>query len=428
MTGSPRVVIVGGGFGGLSAARTLSDAAVQLTLVDRRNHHLFQPLLYQVATAALSPGQIAWPIRSLLARQKNVRVLLADARAVDTARRELVLADGRLPFDALILAAGATHSYFGHGEWEPFAIGLKTLEDALEMRRRFLLAFERAEREPDQERRRILLTFVLVGAGPTGAELAGAMAEIARGVLVSDFRSIDPRQARVILVEAGPRVLPTFPEPLSERARRQLQRLGVEVRTGAAVTGVSAEGVDIGNERIAAGTVFWSAGVKASPLAESLGVPLDSAGRVPVLPDLSVPGHPEIFVIGDLANYPHQTGRPLPGVAQVAIQQGRRAAENIGRRLAGQPTRRFHYRNKGNLAVLGRGAAVADLPRLQMSGFPAWLFWCFVHILFLIGVRNRILVLIEWAWAYLRGVRGARLITDPRGVPATGGNPPDGLP
>jgi NADH dehydrogenase len=411
VSSTPRVVILGGGFGGLSAARALSAAAVHVTLVDRRNHHLFQPLLYQVATAELSPGQIAWPIRSLLSRQKNVRVFLAEAVAIDAASRELVLADGRLPYDALIVAAGAGHSYFGHEDWEACAPGLKTLDDALEIRRRFLLAFERAEREPDAARRRTLMTFVLVGAGPTGAELAGAMAEIARKVLVSDFRAIDPRQARILLVEAGPRVLPTFPEPLSRRAHAALEGLGVEVMTGAPVTGVGPGWVEIAGERIPAGTVLWSAGVAASSLVRSLGVALDPAGRVEVLPDLSVPGHPEIFVVGDGARFIHQTGQPLPGVAQVAIQQGRRAARNALRRFAGRPTEPFHYRNRGNLAVLGRGAAIADLPRLQMSGFPAWLVWCFVHILFLIGARNRILVMVEWAWAYLRGVRGARLIT-----------------
>jgi NADH dehydrogenase len=425
VTGTPRVVIVGGGFGGLSAARALSDAAVHVTLVDRRNHHLFQPLLYQVATAALSPGQIAWPIRSLLARQKNTRVLLSEARAIELARRELVLADGRLPFDALILAAGAAHSYFGHPEWERWAPGLKTLEDAVEMRRRFLLAFEQAERETDPDRRRRLLTFVLVGAGPTGAELAGAMAEIARGVLVCDFRAIDPRTARIVLVEAGPRVLPAFPEKLSESALAQLRRLGVEVRTASPVTALGEGWVVMGGERLEAENIFWSAGVKASPLAASLLIPLDAAGRVPVLPDLSVPGYPEIFVIGDLATFSHQTGRPLPGVAQVAIQQGRQAAENVRRRLAGVPTAVFRYHDRGNLAVLGRGAAVADLPHGKLRGFPAWLIWCFVHILFLIGVRNRLLVLIEWAWAYLRGVRGARLIT---GSPPAPGETPAGLP
>jgi NADH dehydrogenase len=407
----PRVVIVGAGFGGLSAARSLARAPARVTVVDRRNHHLFQPLLYQVATAALSPGDIAYPIRAILRRQKNATVLLADAAAIDTSSRELVLTDGRIGYDFLILATGARHAYFGHQEWEERAPGLKSLEDALEIRRRILLAFEKAERETDPDRRRALLTFVLVGGGPTGAELAGAIGEISRHVLASDFRSIDPREARILLVEAGPKILPTFPPELSASAAAALERLGVEIRTGAPVTAIGPDSVEIAGERLPASTVLWAAGVAASPLARSLGVPLDKAGRVLVEPDLTVPGHPEIFVIGDLAAFLHQTGKPLPGVAPVAIQQGRHAAQNVERALRGAPRVPFRYRDPGNLAVLGRAAAIADLGRIRLTGFPAWLFWCFVHILYLIGFRNRFIVMFEWAWAYFSYQRGARLIT-----------------
>jgi NADH dehydrogenase len=408
----PRVVIIGGGFGGLTAARSLRTAPVSVTLVDRRNHHVFQPLLYQVATAALSPGDIAYPIRSILRKQKNTEVLLAEIAAIDLSRREVQFTGGSISYDYLIVGAGAAHSYFGHDDWEKSAPGLKTLEDALEIRRRFLLAFEEAEREPDPARRQKLLTFVLVGGGPTGAELAGAMAEISRTVLVGDFRVVDPRQARIILLEAGARILPTFPEELSAKAAAALTRLGVEVRTSSPVTGIGPGFVDVGAERLEAGTILWSAGVAAAPVARSLGIPLDRAGRVPVEPDLSIPGHPEVFVIGDLAAFLHQTGKPLPGVAQVAIQQGRYAAMVIARRVSGQPSAGpFHYRDPGNLAVLGRGAAIADLGRVRLSGAPAWLFWCLVHILYLIGFRNRFIVMFEWAWAYFRNERGARLIT-----------------
>jgi NADH dehydrogenase len=403
-------VIVGSGFGGLSAARDLRDAPADVTVVDRRNHHLFQPLLYQVATAALSPGDIAYPIRSILRRQANARVLLAEAQSIDLASRQVALTDGRLDYDFLILATGSRDSYFGHDDWAAWAPGLKSLEDALEIRRRILIAFERAERETDAGRRRALLTFVLVGGGPTGAELAGAIAEISRHVLVSDFRAIDPRDARVLLIEAGPRILPAFPEELSAKAHAELQRLGVEVRTGTPVTQVGPGFVETGGERLLAETVLWNAGVTGSPLAGSIGVPLDRAGRVPVESGLSIPGHPEAFVIGDLAAFLHQTGKPLPGVAQVAIQQGRHAARNIRRALAGQVPLAFHYRDLGNLAVLGRDAAVADLGPIRMSGFPAWLFWCFVHIMNLVGFRNRFIVFIEWAWAYFSYQRGARLI------------------
>ncbi len=423
----PRIVIVGAGFGGLSAAKALAHAAVDVTVVDRRNHHLFQPLLYQVATAELSPGDIAYPIRSILRRQKNTTVLMAEVRSVDLQARRLALADGALEYDALILAAGAGHSYFGHDDWEPFAPGLKNLDDALEIRRRILLAFERAEREPDPERRRALLTFVLVGGGPTGSELAGAIAEISRHVLVSDFRSIDPRQARILLIEAGPRILPSFPAGLAQRAAQTLARLGVEIHVGTPVTKIEAETVEFGGTRVAAATILWTAGVAASPLARSLSVPLDRAGRVPIEADLTVAGHPDVFVIGDQA-YLVESGRPLPGVAQVAIQQGGHAARNALRGLAGRPRVAFHYRDPGNLAVLGRGKAIADLGRIQLAGLAGWIVWAFVHILYLIGFRNRFAVMFEWAWAYVTWQRGARLITGQVGPPPARSLPGPPLP
>ena len=418
--GRPRVIVVGAGFGGLAAARALAHVPVQLTVVDRRNHHLFQPLLYQVATAALSPGDIAYPIRSILRHQANARVLLAEVVAIDVARREVRLLDGSLPYDFLVVAGGAGHAYFGHDAWEKDAPGLKTLEDAINIRRRILLAFEQAERETDPAVRRDLLTFVIVGGGPTGVELAGAIAEISRHVIVSDFRSIDPREARIVLVEAGPRLLPAMLPATSSTAAATLVRLGVEVRVGTPVTDVDARGVSIGAERLAARTVVWAAGVAASPLARSLGVPLDRAGRVPVEPDLSVSGHPEVFVIGDLSVYTHQTGRPLPGLSPVALQQGRAVAANIRATLAGRPRRRFHYVDKGTMAVIGRSEAVAEIAGLRFSGLVAWLLWCFVHIFFLIGFRNRIIVMMEWAWAYFTYQRGARLITGEVGTPRTG--------
>ena len=418
--GRPRVVIVGAGFGGLAAARALADAPVRVTVVDRRNYHLFQPLLYQVATAALSPGDIAYPIRSVLRHQTNANVLLAEVVGIDVARREVRLADGMLPYDFLIVAAGAGHAYFGHDAWEKDAPGLKTLEDAIEIRGRILLAFEKAERETDPSTRRDLLTFVIVGGGPTGVELAGAIAEISRHVIVSDFRSIDPREARIVLVEAGPRLLPAMLPASSETAAETLTRLGVEVRVGAPVTEVDARGVSIGSERLDARTVVWAAGVAASPLAKLLGVPLDRAGRVPIEPDLSIPGHSEVFVIGDLSVYTHQTGHPLPGLSPVALQQGRAAARSIRATLAGTPRHRFHYVDKGTMAVIGRSEAVAEIAGLRFSGLIAWLLWCFVHIFFLIGFRNRIIVMTEWAWAYLTYQRGARLITGNVEPPRTG--------
>jgi NADH dehydrogenase len=406
----PHVVIVGGGFGGLYAAFGLSGAPVRVTLVDRRNHHLFQPLLYQVATAALSPGDIAQPIRYVLRGIPNVAVVLAEATAVDLARRCLALADGELTYDYLILAAGASHAYFGHDEWQPYAPGLKTIEDGLEIRRRVLLAFEAAERETDEARRRALLTFVIVGGGPTGVELAGALAEIARDALTHEYRAIDPATARILLIEAGARILSGFAPPSSAAAARALARRGVEVRTSTTVTRIAPGVVEAGPLAIPAETVLWAAGVIAAPLARTLGVPLDRAGRVLVEPDLTVPGHPEVTVIGDLAAFLHD-GAPLPGMAPVAIQMGRHVAADLRRRLRGEPARRFRYRNKGMMATVGRNAAVAERGRVRLSGFVGWVAWVLVHIVFLIGFRNRLLVLFEWAWAYVTFNRGVRLIT-----------------
>jgi NADH dehydrogenase len=406
----PRVVIIGGGFGGLSAARALRKVPVDVTLLDRRNHHLFQPLLYQVATATLNPADIATPIRHILRRQKNAAVIMAEATAIDPADRKVLLADGELSYDYLVVATGATHSYFGHDDWAPYAAGLKTIEDALEIRRRILVAYERAERETDPERQREWMTFVIVGGGPTGVELAGALAEISRHALAKDFRSIDPTKARILLLEGGPRILPPFPPVLSESARQQLVDLGVEVRGGAQATGIDDGGVWIGSERLAARTVLWAAGVAASPLARSLGVHLDRAGRVPVTPELTVPGRPEIFVIGDLASL-QENGKPLPGVAPVAMQQGRHAGRNIAHAVRGEQLTRFRYHDKGSLAVIGRGAGVAAFTKSTWSGAIAWWLWLLIHIFYLIGFRNRVLVLLQWAWAYLTWQRGARLIT-----------------
>lgn len=404
------VVILGAGFGGLYAAKALRSADVRVTLVDRRNHHTFQPLLYQVATAGLNPSDIAIPIRRILRHQRNAEVLLAEATAIDVGQKKVVFADGELAYDVLVVAVGATHSYFGHDDWARRAPGLKSVEDALEMRRRVLFAFEAAERETDPVRRRAYLTFVIVGAGPTGVELAGALSEIARHTLRGDFRHIDPSDARVLLLEGGPRVLPTYVEELGERARSQLVSLGVDVRTSAKVTEIDERGVALGSERIDASVVLWAAGVAASPLARTLGVPLDRAGRVLVRPDLTIPGHDDVYVIGDLAAVA-QDGRPVPGVAPAAIQEARSAAENIRRRLRGEPRRPFRYRDKGALATIGRAAGIADFGRLKLSGLLAWLAWLLVHIFFLIGFRNRFLVLFEWAWSYVTFERGARLIT-----------------
>jgi NADH dehydrogenase len=407
----PRVVIIGGGFGGLYAARGLRRAPVDVTMLDRRNHHLFQPLLYQVATAALNPSDIAAPIRSVLRSQKNATVLLAEARAIDTANKKVLLADGDdVPYDYLIVSTGATHSYFGRDDWARYAPGLKTIEDALEIRRRVLFAYEAAEREQRPEHRKAWMTFVVVGAGPTGVELAGALAEVSRHTLARDFRHINPSEARILLLEGGPRVLPTYPPELSEKAVKQLQRLGVEVVTSAKVTAIDDGGVNVGEQRIDARTKIWAAGVMASPLARSLGAPLDRAGRVKVTPELTVPSHDEIFVIGDLAAV-ETDGKPVPGVAPAAMQGGSYAARAILRRLAGQKPTPFHYWDKGSLATIGRSSAVADLGRIKLSGFLAWAAWLLIHILYLIGFRNRVLVLVEWFWAYVTFQRGARLIT-----------------
>lgn len=407
----PRVVIIGGGFGGLSAAVSLKGAPVEILLIDRRNHHVFQPLLYQVATAGLSPGDIAAPIRWILRHQANVRVWMGEITSIDPDRRVVLLDDGEAPYDYLIVAAGATHAYFGHDEWRHFAPGLKTLEDALDMRRRVLMAFEKAERETDRAVQRRMLTFVVVGGGPTGVELAGALSEISRHALANDFRDIDPESARVILIEGGPRLLAAYQEDMSAFAKRALERLGVNVWTGSIVTNVTEGQVHVGGETIEAGTILWAAGVSASPLGASLGAPTDRAGRVFVNDDLTVPGHPEVSVIGDLAALKQADGTWLPGVAQVAIQQGRHAGRNLRRVLQGQPTQPFVYRNLGNLATIGRNSAVAELPRWRFKGYGAWLFWLFVHIANLIGFRNRLSVMTQWAFSYLTFQRAVRLIT-----------------
>jgi NADH:ubiquinone reductase (H+-translocating) len=414
----PRVVIVGAGFGGLIAARKLATSAVQVTLIDRRNYHTFQPLLYQVATAGLSPGEIAAPIRWILRGQSNVRILMGEVEDVDVSRRVVRLVDANIPYDYLIVAAGASHAYFGHDEWEPFATGLKTIEDALEIRRRVLLAFELAERQAAESGEQVQLNFVVVGGGPTGVELAGTLAEIARRALVNEFHSIDPERTRILLLEGGPRVLPAYPEDLSRSAEEQLRHLGVEVHTSAMVTGIEPAAVITSQTRLPAAVILWAAGVAASPLGKKLGAPVDRAGRVLVNPDLSLPGHPEVFVIGDLASLKDKNGNPLPGLAPVAMQQGKATAENIARELQGNPRQDFHYLDKGSLATIGRAAAVAQFGKVHISGFLAWLSWLFVHIFFLIGFRNRIIVLIQWAWAYFTYERGARLITGSTQLPS----------
>jgi NADH dehydrogenase len=415
----PHVVIVGGGFGGLTAAKALRRKPVRVTLVDRQNHHLFQMLLYQVATAGLSPGDIASPIRWILRRQANTRVLMADAQRVDVAGQQLITDVGALPFDYLILAPGVTHSYFGHDDWRAHAPGLKTLDDALAIRSQMLLAFERAERAASGDERRRCLTFIIVGGGPTGVELAGSIVEIARHALSHEFRAIDTRTATVLLLEGGPDVLPAFPQDLRDRARRDLERLGVTVRTGAKVDRIEHGVVHIGDERLEAGTILWAAGVQASPLGGTLGVPLDRAGRVKVEPDLSVPGARSIFVVGDLATLDGPQGKPLPGVASVAIQEAHHVVAAIAADLAGRPRATFHYRNPGDLATIGRAAAVADLGWIRFAGWTAWLFWLFVHILKLTGFRNRLVVFVQWAWAYVTFQRSIRLITG-----RAGGGPP----
>lgn len=411
---SPRVVIVGGGFAGLNAAKGLRRAPVQVTVLDRKNHHTFQPLLYQVALAVLSPAEIASPIRAVLRRSRNTEVLLGEVRGFDLQKR-LVRADGlEVPYDYLVVAAGATHAYFGHPEWEQYAPGLKTIEDATEIRGRILLAFEQAEREAFATRTTRPLNFVVIGAGPTGVELAGAIADISRRYLEHDFRSIDPRQARIILLEGGPRVLPAYPDDLSASAERQLRQMGVEVRTSAMVTNLEPGVVTVGKERIPASVILWGAGVSASPLGKMLGAATDRAGRAIVEPDLSIPGHPEVFVLGDLAAAKFKEGAMVPGVAPAAIQMGKFAARQIRRSLAGKPREEFHYWDKGNLATIGRSRAVADLGRLHISGYFAWLAWLVIHLFFLIGFRNRIMVIMDWAWSYVAYSHSARLITEPR--------------
>jgi NADH:ubiquinone reductase (H+-translocating) len=413
----PRVVIVGAGFGGLTAARKLAHSPVQVTVIDRKNHHTFQPLLYQVATAGLSPGEIAAPIRWILGGRPNVEVLMEEVTDFDLGRGVVITSEQETSYDYLIVAAGASHAYFGHEEWEPLAPGLKTIEDALEIRRRVLLAFELAEREVAGGGPAKLLNFVVVGGGPTGVELAGTLAEISRHALTREFHKIDPKMTHIILIEGGPRVLPTYSEDLSRSAEEQLRGLGVDVRTSTMVTGVEPGAVYLGNTRLPAVVTLWAAGVGASPLGKKLGAAVDRAGRVNVQPDLSLPGHPEVFVIGDLAALKDSQGKMLPGVAPVAIQEGKFVAQTIARELKGKPRQQFRYLDKGSLATIGRAAAVAQFGKIHISGFVAWLSWLFVHIFFLIGFRNRLIVLIQWAWSYFTYERGARLITGSTTLP-----------
>ena len=407
----PRVVIVGGGFGGLEAAKKLVCENVRLTIIDRTNYHLFQPLLYQVATAALSPADIAAPIRAVLRKCKNAEVMLAEVQSVDLNTRVVHAGDLNVQYDFLILAAGATHAYFGHDEWERLAPGLKSLEDAVEIRRRILLAFEYAEKISDPAVRAAAMTFVIIGGGPTGVEMAGAIAEIARHTLARDFRHIDPSSARVVLIESESQVLATFPEDLRTSAMKQLQDLGVEVRTGVHATDLTEAGLRVGDEFIPCRVKIWAAGNTASFVGKSLGVPVDRVGRVIVQDDLTIPGHPEVQVIGDLANFTGKDGKSLPGVSPVAMQQGRHAARNILNMIEGRKPQRFWYFDKGSMATIGRNKAVADLRLLHLSGLPAWVAWLFVHTLFLVGFRNRVVVLFQWAWAYFTFNKGARLIT-----------------
>jgi NADH dehydrogenase len=425
---TPRVVIVGAGFGGLNAAQALANAPVRITVIDQKNFHTFQPLLYQVATAGLSPGEIAAPIRSILRSHKNIEVLMAEVTGFDLDQRRVETAEGSIPYDYLIVAAGASHAYFGHDDWEPYAPGLKTIEDALEIRRRVLLAFELAERHAAGGETAMPLNFVVVGGGPTGVELAGTLAEISRHALAHEFRSIDPARTHILLIEGGPRVLATYAEDLSRSAQEQLNHLGVEVRTSTTVTCIEPGAVYAGDTRMPATVVLWAAGVAASPLGKKLGAAVDRAGRVLVQPDLTVPGHPEVFVIGDLAALKDEQGKMLPGVAPVAIQQGRFVAkvirEEVESHAKAGARAPFHYWDKGSLATIGRAAAVAEFGRIHISGFIAWLSWLFVHILFLIGFRNRLLVFIQWAWSYVTYERGARLITGSTYLPGWTGDQP----
>src|SRR5213592_1598142 len=407
----PHVIIIGAGFGGLQAAKKLGRQNVRVTVIDRTNYHLFQPLLYQVATAALSPADIAAPVRAVLSKCKNTEVMLAEVQSVDVNAKKIRTTDTEITYDFLILATGARHSYFGHDEWEKLAPGLKSLEDAIEVRRRLLMAFEYAERITDEAARKAAMTFVIIGGGPTGVEMAGAIAEIARYTLAKDFRHIDPSQARVILIEGEPRLLASFPEDLSASAMKQLVDLGVEVRTGTRATNLTEAGLQVGDEFIPCRVKIWAAGNNASFVGKTLGVPVDRVGRVIVNDDLTIPGHPEVQVIGDLANYSQQTGKPLPGVSPVAMQQGRHAARNILRMIKNCGPRPFRYWDKGSMATIGRNKAVADLNFVHLSGLPAWLVWLFVHIIFLVGFRNRLAVLFQWAWAYFTFNKGARLIT-----------------
>ena len=410
-TEKPHVVIVGAGFGGLEAAKKLACEDVRVTVIDRTNYHLFQPLLYQVATAALSPADIAAPVRAVLSKCKNVEVILAEVESVDVDAKKIKTIDMEIGYDFLILAIGARHSYFGHNEWEKLAPGLKSLEDAIELRRRLLMAYEYAEKITDEAARKAAMTFVIIGGGPTGVEMAGAIAEIARYTLAKDFRHIDPSQTRVILVEGEPRLLATFPEDLSASALKQLVALGVEVRTGVHATNLTDSGLQVGDEFIPCRVKIWAAGNNASFVGKTLGVAVDRVGRVIVNEDLTIPAHPEIQVIGDLANFSHQTGKPLPGVSAVAMQQGRHAARNVLAMIKGGKPQRFRYWDKGSMATIGRNKAVADLNIVHLSGLPAWIVWLFVHVLFLVGFRNRLAVLFQWAWAYFTFNKGARLIT-----------------
>ena len=407
----PHVIIVGAGFGGLEAAKKFASQDVRVTVIDRTNYHLFQPLLYQVATAALSPADIAAPVRAVLSKCRNIEVILAEVESVDVEAKKVKTVDQEIDYDYLILATGARHSYFGHNDWEKLAPGLKSLEDAVELRRRILLAFEFAEKTTDEAERRAAMNFVIIGGGPTGVEMAGAIAEISRYTLARDFRHINPSEARVILIEGMPRLLAAYPPDLSESARKQLVDLGVEVRTSTRATNLTEAGVQIGNEFIPCRVKIWAAGNDASFVGKTLGAPADRVGRVVVNEDLTIPGHSEVQVIGDLANFPHQTGEPLPGISPVAMQQGRHAARNVLAMVKGQKPQRFRYWDKGTMATIGRNKAVADLKFVHLSGLPAWLAWLFVHIIFLVGYRNRLLVLFQWAWAYLTFDKGARLIT-----------------